>query len=325
MKKDDILNSLDNVDEELLKEAENYRPKKQYRSFVKWATAAACAGLVVLAGTKHLPQLAKKSTKTAESGINYCFTFDEEQKFKDQTVIGQAVATPTPVLLPGISDVIATDVTFADEGFGIWNEKDVTYLLEEQLNGAENDEKVTIVLRPYFQPWESDFVCEGKTIAQYYREMSEEKNYPEKLLQLLKEGDSLKYGDALYLEGTPDGERWTREWYEKRCGDYGEAVLNKYIQNGSFLREQCEQDAEAARNAHEATDRYQKALECAKTVWLEEIAATLDEVVKRSGDNLVFRMTKADFAEFTCDYYCVYGTVQSNTKVPYDAEDCADE
>ena len=59
----------------------------------------------------------------------------------------------------------------------------------------------------------------------------------EKLAQLLKQGDSLKYGEALYTTGTPDGEKWTKEFYEQRVDFYGEEFLAKYIVNGEFLRD----------------------------------------------------------------------------------------
>ena len=64
----------------------------------------------------------------------------------------------------------------------------------------------------------------------------------EKLAQLLKQGDSLKYGEALYTTGTPDGEKWTKEFYEQRVEFYGEDLLSKYIVDGEFLRKSVESD-----------------------------------------------------------------------------------
>lgn len=64
----------------------------------------------------------------------------------------------------------------------------------------------------------------------------------DKLGQLLKDGDSLKYGEALYTAGTPDGEKWTKEFYEQRVDFYGEEFLAKYIVNGEFLRDKVVSD-----------------------------------------------------------------------------------
>lgn len=64
----------------------------------------------------------------------------------------------------------------------------------------------------------------------------------DKLGQLLKQGDSLKYGEALYTTGTTDGEKWTKDFYEQRVDFYGEEFLAKYIVNGEFLRDKVVSD-----------------------------------------------------------------------------------
>ena len=64
----------------------------------------------------------------------------------------------------------------------------------------------------------------------------------DKLGQLLKQGDSLKYGEALYTTGTPDGEKWTKEFYEQRVEFFGKDLLSKYIVDGEFLRKSVESD-----------------------------------------------------------------------------------
>lgn len=66
----------------------------------------------------------------------------------------------------------------------------------------------------------------------------------DKLGQLLKDGESLKYGEALYTTGTPDGEKWLKEFYELRIEFYGEEFLAKYIVDGEFLRDKVVSDIE---------------------------------------------------------------------------------
>lgn len=75
-------------------------------------------------------------------------------------------------------------------------------------------------------------------------EMSDAEFY-EKLGQLLKQGDSLKYGEMLYTTGTPDGERWDEKFYWQRIEFYGEELLAEYIVNGEFMREKVEADMAA--------------------------------------------------------------------------------
>ena len=63
-----------------------------------------------------------------------------------------------------------------------------------------------------------------------------------KLDQLLKEGHALKYGNRLCTEGTPAGEKWSKELYEERIEYYGRNFLAKYIANGEFDQAAAEGD-----------------------------------------------------------------------------------
>ena len=90
----------------------------------------------------------------------------------------------------------------------------------------------------------TDFVYEGKPLAEWAVAADEELMLPEKMAQLLKMGDELKYGTALYETGTPDGIKWDRAWYEDRVAWFGD-LLDKYIVDGEFLREALEADIAA--------------------------------------------------------------------------------
>ena len=92
----------------------------------------------------------------------------------------------------------------------------------------------------------TSFVYEGKTLAEWAVAADEELMLPEKMAELLKQGDELKYGTALYETGTPDGIKWDRAWYEDRVAYFGD-LLNKYIVDGEFLREALEADVAALR------------------------------------------------------------------------------
>ena len=71
-------------------------------------------------------------------------------------------------------------------------------------------------------------------------------NLFEKLAQLLKDGDVLKYGELVYTVGTPDGEKWAKELYDERIEYYGEELLSKYIVDGEFNKAQVEEDSSNA-------------------------------------------------------------------------------
>ena len=96
------------------------------------------------------------------------------------------------------------------------------------------------------------FTYEGKTLYQLAVETDNERMMPEKMMELLKVGDELKYGTALYETGTPDGIKWDRALYEEKVAYFG-SLLDKYITNGRFLSDQLKQDIEALQGINVTT------------------------------------------------------------------------
>lgn len=91
----------------------------------------------------------------------------------------------------------------------------------------------------------TDFYYEGKTLSELAIAADNERLLPEKMKELLKWGDALKYGTALYETGTPTGEKWSKELYDDKVAYFGEELLGKYIVDGLFLRETLENDIAA--------------------------------------------------------------------------------
>lgn len=185
------------------------------------------------------------------------------------------------------------------EGFTQWHQFDsVSCRLYEVLESGDDDDVFAILARPVV---EYTFLYNGKTLAEYYSDMCNERNLPEILGQLLKEGDSLKYGEALYKTGTPFGEKWAQSLYEERIAYYGETILGKYIVNGEFLSEKVEQDISSAMNNNDATVAYKTAY----GAYLNQIASTVkgklpaEGVVEENG--IIMYLTKDEFSVFTAD------------------------
>lgn len=91
----------------------------------------------------------------------------------------------------------------------------------------------------------TSFTYEGKTLAELAIEADNERIFPDKMMQLLKQGDELKYGTDLYKTGLPSGIKWDQTLYENTVAYLGEELLNKYIVDGEFLREALERDIAA--------------------------------------------------------------------------------
>ena len=185
------------------------------------------------------------------------------------------------------------------EGLHTWAGKEITFLLWETLDAVGDDAILAFYARPAL---DDTYVFQGKTLGEYYQAMSREKNMPDCMSQLLKEGDTLKYGTALYETGTPQGERWYKSLYEERVAFYGE-LLSLYIVDGQFLREKLEQDLDRALVAN--TEKL--AWESATRAWLEDLAADRPGSLIVENDRcLVLFLTKAAFREMAPDGWLTF-------------------
>lgn len=162
------------------------------------------------------------------------------------TVIKQEPAAPgKPEVITGDGSQKGTGTQSA--GYYLrWNNKlSMTGTLKTAID--ENPGCVFAVLG-VFRPVTAevtDFVYEGKTLSQIAIEFENERQKPEKMKELLKWGDALKYGKALYETGTPDGAKWSKALYDDKVAYFGEELLGKYIVDGEFLREALENDIAA--------------------------------------------------------------------------------
>lgn len=167
---------------------------------------------------------------------------------------------------------------------------------------------VTAVYRPATANITS-FVYEGKTLAEWGIGAVEAMLLPDKMVQLLKMGDSLKYGTALYETGTPDGEKWDKGWYEDRIAFFGEELLDRYLVDGEFLREELEQDLENYDNSAEieAEEAYGRAFAAYLETVLPEAVQKLTalgipcERTPDRNDRLLLTVTAAELENLPLD------------------------
>ncbi len=115
------------------------------------------------------------------------------------------------------------------------NNKSVTYPLSKALENSGKDDRINISFRP--SPDVND-----PTISKFSAQRENASIKADKLERLLKDGEYLKYSEALYTTGTPDGEKWAKSYYDETVTFYGNEILNKYIVNGEFLYQKCAED-----------------------------------------------------------------------------------
>lgn len=182
----------------------------------------------------------------------------------------------------------------------VWNGMLVSLNLYNALIEAEDSQEFIIIVADSNNESFYDYVYEGKTYAEYEAEREELLNLAGKVGQLLKDGEYLKYGELLYTEGY-----WSKELYDKTIEFYGEELINKFIVDGVFLKDDAEtyynEIKQQAKNIYENLDLIRN--ECYRSFAVEHF-----EVFKEAGYNVELKescfwlfITKQEFAKLSVD------------------------
>ncbi|MCQ2431332.1 MAG: hypothetical protein MJ175_01875 [Clostridia bacterium] len=175
------------------------------------------------------------------------------------------------------TDETRTDNVVPSTGVGIPSsdvEDAITFFWRMKLNvrgslywALEKDPDAVYTVAAVYRPVTSeitDFVFEGKTLADWAIASYDAKLLPDKMMQLLKCGDVLKYGTMVYETGVPPyGEKWDRNLYEEQVAFFGD-LLDRYIVDGEFLEAKLKEDIEAVKDGTsavmaEADEQYRRA------------------------------------------------------------------
>ena len=299
MKSEKIRRAIGGIDDDLIEAAQQVPVVPKSSAFKKWGAAA--AALVILIGAAFLLRgIFTKNELSAMSDPAAAQSSETGENLNTGASSGESSPIPASSQPQFDSEnvVWATETLYAEnEGLHEWNGKHyVTYRLSTALDNALESDVFAIRIRPH--P-DTDYVFEGRTLGDYYLEMGNEQDLPEKLQQLLKEGEDLKYGDKLWQEGNAEGIKWYKSLYDERVEFYGEELLSKYIVNGEFLSEQLEADIETALEADSAT----RAWERARDAWRQELCEAIrgvfpTELCSYEPYGIIAYFTKEDFAAF---------------------------
>ena len=195
------------------------------------------------------------------------------------------------------------DVTPPDTYTGRWHGRNISYGLYQALK-ANGSEKLPVSVTLGGRENE-DFVYNGRTLKEYTNDtMGEDITRMENLLNSIYGGDQLKYGEEIYISGTPDGTKWTKEIYDLTIERYGEELLSKYIVDGEFLKEQLRTDLEELKDGYKAA--LDEAVEAFYTARIEETIAALESQGIRSEriegtHDIVMYVTAAEFDTVSID------------------------
>jgi len=300
MKSERILRAIGKIDDELIEDASITLSKEGSAPvWGKWASIAACACLIVaglmmtrLQDHTSIPD----SQHSDQPDISMEQPMEPHQHADPTYPDTESEITPVIVWEEGQNEI-------RDSAFTEWNGKQITLSLFDVLSDEANAGSLIAIHAGV--EIDKNFVHNGKTLADYAADADHEDLQYERLWQLLKSGDSLKYGDALYIGGTPSGEKWSKELYDETVATIGQDLISKYIVDGEFRKEQLEKDIAEYNTNEEGPCRIAYRDACSvfyRTVYEETITQLESQNIqyeKRNETELVFFTTVEKFASLS--------------------------
>ena len=285
MKRKWISETIDNINPRYIEEAAEYTGKAKttdHKVWYKRSAVAACFALVLAVGMWQL-QLRKPAETNG-----------------DNTSPTGTVTPDAPVIWGTVSGEIQ------DAGYTQWNGKRVTMSLHTVLSDEKNKNSIIAVGLGF--ELDNKFVYNGKTIEEYNAEAERKQQILGSMGTLLKLGDELKYGEALYKTGTPDGKKWAKQFYDETVEDIGEDVLKTYIVAGEFLKDKLESNMENYTDHITSREACDEAIEAYYDLVAKQTSEQLRErnIPSEVRDGLIVYVTAAEFTSLEIDNVMFY-------------------
>lgn len=286
--------------------------RRKRKIMTKTATSLCCCTLVALLGVGMWQNgMLQTPPPVTENGSDSSQPETDMNKESDKTDEIDSDNSEIINLTPDAPVIWGeSDDTTDSMGYTHWNGKRITL----SLYGVLSDEKTSNSLIAIGVGFELDnnFVYNGKSLAEYEADADYEHLLYGRLGTLLKIGDSLKYGEALYTTGGPNGEKWAKELYDETVETIGKDVLAKYIVNGEFLKEKLEADIVEYGKYTPCHDAYETACEAyfqsAIDTAMEQLEKQNIRSERSSHTGLVLYATADELASLALDnvmYYCL--------------------
>lgn len=271
------------VDDAFVNEAETPAKKTNPRVWISLGAMAACAAVIVTAALT-LPDF--RPDRDAEEPPTEVTENDAPTRAQDPTERPQEPTKDDGANTPDFPDGM-------DNGYGRIGGKLATFRLLEAFKAADGPIEMSATVG---LSWDlNDYVYEGIPLRQIESLYNEERHMFALMEELIKEGDYLKYGEALCTTGAPDGTRYARELYEERVAYYGE-LLDKYIVDGEFLLDELKKDMENFEPVYE--NMFNNAKDASRTEGVRALCGLLADrgfacTVSDSGWSVTVTMTEA--------------------------------
>ena len=284
MSKESLMDAISHLDLDLIenyfKEKEaNGKIKKTYWNWKKYSAVAAIF-CVLVSSMFVMFSIMKKPTQTKEFSLP----------------VGEEY-------IAWLSD----DASVYDENASKmkWNGLNVSENLYSTLQDVEDETYIAIIVRNDDDSLLSQFEFQGKKYEDYQRKYDELIVLSDKLEAITKEGEYLKYGDTLYIDGAPDGTKWTKEYYNERLIFYGDELIDKYISNGEFHSADVAEDIIIIEtDISTQLCLMEEAIEAYGTYNVERMYQIFEEsnyCVTSKNDNLYLIISKDDFSKLSIE------------------------
>lgn len=327
---DEMVNSLLKRREQFLSEQ-----KKKRRTAAKIIAAGGCCALAVVIGTgiRYSGMMLEKETIIPDNSSSINSELAQDDPVKENS-IPQAPDYSSVIWAEGGFDGDSVDLTIAESETSELNGKRIYHSLSEAFDKYGDDSIFAIAAYSY--GYDNNFVYNGKTLARYEAEERAAWDKYELRYQLLKFGDSLKYGEALYLTGTPDGERWAKEYYDEIVSMFGQELISEYIVDGEFLEDKLTEDISESENEFMAVrETYEQGrIACNKYIYetgAEQISAQGIYCETKYGSDrpylLIIFATKDEFETLSFDnmYKWGFALAKKGEDGFYASDFCIDE
>lgn len=276
------------------------KERKRTRSRIFTCVTSLCLCLLIGLGVWQGGLLGRKPTVITDAPPSETGSGDNTND-NPQTNQGEA-----PKMEGGVQDV-EIEPFGSGSALAYWEEKTVSISLLYALEKATDGEYLNIYLGSGVNEEDTSFLYEGKTLKGYRDAWDDKRLLLGRLGALLKMGDALKYGEALYITGGPDGVKWAKSLYEKTVEEIGQDLLDKYIIGGEFLSDKVNEDREkltdemrdAEAKFYEACDAYGKFRLAREYQRLK--AQGINAGLSATGNTLMISVTKSEFENLKFD------------------------
>lgn len=217
----ELFEALGDVDAALILDAAPEEQPERGKTWRRWTVLAAALALIVGMGACLASGFWKPNPPTVDMAqVQWA---EEKRQFE---TFGNTASAPT-----------VTDT--------VWNGWVIDWELQDAMRDAGEHTVLAVRVETNERVALNAFSHDGSTYSKLQSELRLCWNKMFALNELYQMRDLLKYGEALYTTGTPDGVKWTEDQYRYTLTYVGADAVEKYFVDGQFQHQLWQRDVQA--------------------------------------------------------------------------------